>query len=239
MPLFKDKNALFIHIPKTGGTSISNMFGLDLDKRAEIIKQDLRKEFLIDGCQCVIPGDERHIRQIIDHMTPSELIQFGLLKENDFKKYFKFCFVRNPWDKIISAYFFGGSEHFKHSNFKEWLLYVKKIVDEEEQNGFTLILDKKCNLHIECLYRPQYFYTHYNNEIVMDFIGKFENYEEDVKKVFDTLNLPIDTILHKKKSIHKHYSTYYDDETIKIVADIYSKDIELFGYSFNNQYIKR
>ena len=77
------------------------------------------------------------------------------------------------------------------------------------------------------------FYLYYNDNIVIDFIGKFENYEKDFISLFEKLNLEIDVVPHKKASKHKHYSTFYDDEAIKIVADMYKKDIELFSYKFD------
>ena len=65
----------------------------------------------------------------------------------------------------------------------------------------------------------------------LDFIGKFENYDKDVKFICDNLNISFKHV-HLNKSTHNHYSTYYDQESIDLVAKIYKKDIEILGYDY-------
>jgi len=66
----------------------------------------------------------------------------------------------------------------------------------------------------------------------MDVVGRFESFETDVRQVLVKLNIPCDTLPHEKKGKRDHYARYYDQESREMVAHIYAKDIELFGYSF-------
>ena len=133
------------------------------------------------------------------------------LGENIWNEYFKFTFVRNPFEKIVSQYHYNRVKFgFKDSTFKE---YVKAWSEGQKISTFPQLnlfyLDEK-----------------------LDFIGRFKNLQEDFNIVCDKIGIPKQKLPHKNKSKHKHYTEYYDDETLQIVAEKYAKDIERFGYKF-------
>jgi len=136
--------------------------------------------------------------------------------------YFSFCFVRNPWSRTVSRWHYtqkiASSEDtpygdecrqqlLKCKTFKDYILYTNTCI----QSRF--VLDK-----------------HGNN--IVDFIGKFENLQQDFNKICDKIGIPKHQLSHKNATKHKHYTEYYDDETRQIVAEKYAKDIEMFGYEF-------
>ncbi|NDB30230.1 hypothetical protein EB155_09620, partial [archaeon] len=130
----------------------------------------------------------------------------------------KFTFVRNPWDKIVSQYHYNRHKFgFKDSTFKE---YVKAWDSGKQISTFSSL-----NLH-------------YIDE-ELDFIGRFETLQQDFNIVCDNIGIPRQQLPHENKSKHKHYTEYYDDETKQIVAEKYARDIEYFGYKFEDKYIHK
>ena len=177
---------VFIHVPKTGGVSISNVLE--------------------------IPRKYQGHTRLKDH-------------KNHPDDYFKFCFVRNPWDRFVSCYFYF-KEYGRGDNLDR---HNGEIVNsfssfDEFVRSFSVENNKFRGLH----FHDQ---IHFFDEKI-NFVGKFENLQEDFNFVCEKINVPCQKLPHKNKSNHNHYTDYYNDETRKLVGKIYSNDIEAFGYKF-------
>ena len=189
---------IFIHIPRTAGTSI---------------EMSIRSDWTFYKFQ-----DEKHILA----STAKHLYS------NYWNDYFKFSFVRNPWDRMLSM--------SKHGEFYGSVVEDGKInVNEYMQRFPNVEIDHRSKSKDENI-KPieNAVYLNILNE-ELDYIGRFENLQEDFNKVCSIINCKT-KLLHKQvnNKKHKHYTEYYDDETRQIVAEIYAKDIELFGYEFGN-----
>ena len=66
----------------------------------------------------------------------------------------------------------------------------------------------------------------------IDFLGRFESFEEDFARVCRRLGLPSDEVPHRNRSEHAPYRSYYDDKTVERVGNFYERDVRLFGYRF-------
>lgn len=154
------------------------------------------------------------------------IFQYRLIfSPQEFDKYFKFTFVRNPWDRVASAFFYHR-ERWPSSifaSFPDLNSFVHEWLDEE-------------NIATVSAFRPQHtFICGTNNNIELDFIGYFENIEEDFNKVTQKLGIDCRLKTTNKTNIKKRdYRTYFDEKSIQIVAELYQKDILLLGYDFDN-----
>ena len=159
-----------------------------------------------------------------------------------YSNYFKFCFVRNPWGRLVSLY---RDKILNEANGNDTFFTMRPGVANclAEFEGFKAgmsfesftqaidsISDAKANRH----FRSQYtFVIDQVGNLVVDFIGRFENLQEDYKKMCKMVGLPEMAIPHLKGSGSKDYYRFYNEETKQIVAKRYKKDIEIFGYSFD------
>jgi len=165
----------------------------------------------------------------IDHNTRNP--NYKYLKDYSFPKdRFIFCFVRNPWDRIVSSYFF--LKHGGHVDFPE-----DKIDFNFYFGSFSsfkdILLNWSDSFYNQIHFKPQYQWICDDAENMMpDYIGRFENFQESLDVICDQIGSSRTTLPHENKSRHKHYTEYYDDETREIVAEKYAKDIEYFGYEF-------
>lgn len=145
-------------------------------------------------------------------------IKASKYSKSDRQNAFVFSFARNPYDRLVSSFFYlkEGGMHEKDKAYGESLPNTfKKFVNSD----FDLTW-----MH----FRPMMSWL----DRKIDFIGRFENLQEDFNIVCDKIGIPQQQIPHNNKSNHKHYTEYYDDETRQIVAEKYAKDIEYFGYKF-------
>ena len=144
---------------------------------------------------------------------------------------FKFGFVRNPWDWVISWYFYATDEFERpvrdHMSLKTWLYK-----------------DNNCNEAwipetVRCCYQPlvpQYkFLCDAQGDLVMDFVGRFESLQHDFDRVCEKIGIPkfkLDFKNRTQRSIS--YEDYYDSETRDLVSNLFEKDIDLFKYTFGD-----
>ena len=74
-----------------------------------------------------------------------------------------------------------------------------------------------------------------NGQVLVDKIVKAENIEEDLRDVFRNLKLPFSPIPYVNRTVHKHYSEYYDEETMEVVKKEFQSDIIVGNYQFENK----
>jgi hypothetical protein len=139
------------------------------------------------------------------------------------ESYFKFSFVRNPWDKAVSSFFYmrqlglrrEQSYAHKFSNFSDWIKYHDKHFNKSFKwymsPQIDELVDKKGN-------------------IVVDFIGRFENFEKDFDFIKSKTGFP-NNLPHVNKSSHLPWQYYYTSETFEIVKKMSQKDIKAFYYN--------
>lgn len=148
---------------------------------------------------------ERKVNKYFNHMSAKNILKH--LGEDIFKSYFKFCAVRNPFDKMVSLYFYLG---------------------ENEKISFKEFCKKENCRNIE-RYKI-------NDKLVCDFYIRYENLNEDIKKVCKILNIEYKKeLLGSYKSEcreERDYRKFYDEETKKIVYEKHKEEFELFGYKF-------
>ena len=163
------------------------------------------------------------------HMGIKELINY--YPDLEINKFYKFAFVRNPWERFVSLYLDmclnrnGNKKIMNYSllkNKKETIFYKTKNFKEFAKSF------ESSNWIKETHFKNQYDFLNIKDEICMDFIGRFENLKEDWKKIKNDIGLNyLGEIGHQRKSnlnLSK-YKEFYDNETIDIVSRIYKKDI--------------
>lgn len=207
---FVERKSIFVHIPKAAGISIVR----------SLFPETAGSDYLGPG-----------------HATMTDYRLW--LRPSELADFFKFTFVRNPWDRAYSAYRFlkkGGinsrDRAWARANLAAYPDFDSFVKGWMRPKG---VLDA---LH----FRPQYLFLTlpFSQKPRMDFVGYFENLEEDYRHVRSRV-LGDDSeagLIHANSSgagASPSYRAVYSDEARRIVAEVYRKDIELFGYTFDGR----
>lgn len=177
------------------------------------------------------------------HATSESLINdHGV---NFWNKYYSFSIVRNPWNRMVSEYFWqkeNGTSDTKISwgnstiDFKSFLkMAVKSPTNHRAFKHSDSFNTWYPELEIRCghLNDQSSFIFDKNNRLLVNEFIKLENIKHDFPKILQKIGLPPHDLPHKNQSKRKKYTEYYDQESINLVADRYHRDIKNFNYKFD------
>ena len=212
MLISDDPPFLFIHVDKAAGTSIQAALRPYAKART---RSRLRKRLvMLGGMNRLLKTD--HLLEFPEHVT-ADVVQKCLPPES-YSRLFKFAFVRNPWDRMVSKYahLLRREQHPRHERVKAMYDFTE-FLEWELKRAEALQSSYVCDAQ---------------GRFIVDFVGYFERLPEHFARVCQHLNLQ-PALENRNTSSHKDYRTYYTPETRDLVAKHFQRDIELFGYGFD------
>jgi len=237
--------AIYIHLPKCGGTFINsalqkyyNFTSIQLPHENheqfipfhndEFVKDTLPKsdsEFGLGFPWAITEGG------ILQYTSSSEIFNYTMeMTQDKWKNYKKFTIVRNPYDKFISAWNFIN-KCLKHKRNQVPPLSLHEYINKSKEELYKF--DQVAYSHSHITQYQHLLDT--NNEFHIDYIGNFENLNEDFCDIL--LKIGVDKIKHEKyikentklnSTEHSFYIDYYDDNILKKINEIVQKDFEVF-----------
>lgn len=169
----------------------------------------LRKYNIIDIGTLILRGKKNHM--FFNHITAGQAKAH--LDQKIWDSYFKFCFERNPWDKVISLYFWRYRSRRRPS--------ITKFVESE-----TPMILKRRGFEIYTI----------EGQVAVDKIFRYENLAEELETIRKQLGIPEQILLpHAKSQFRKEkqsYRDYFGEQEQARVADLFGEEINLMGYEF-------
>jgi len=213
MPLSRALKCIFIHVPRTGGTSIESALNILGDWRNENLN------LMFGYIQSVRIKQIVGISAFLQHLTAAEL---RAIIPNEFGEYFRFAFVRNPWERMVSIYA-RMDPHMVEQAKRSGVDPTSMVFDDfaEWAREFK---------HVHLLPQSDFLFDDMGNSLV-DFTGRYERLAEDFAFISGKLGLSIE-LSRQNKTSHAPYREYYTAKARKIVEDMYEQDIQRFNYKF-------
>jgi len=209
---------LFVHIAKTGGTSV----------RAALSPYRWRDPAYYPMWLCSKISRMTGHRIGVKFPRHAKVIAAQeMLPREYFNDLFKFVFVRNPWDLQISSF---------HHIRRERPQLLQGMTDFSEFLRWKLDPSRPWQYHVDTSIEKQSDYVvDLDGKVIVDYIGRYENLQNDFNHICNSIGIATFDLPHKRKAIDRQdYRQYYTDETHAMVADYFRRDIELFGYQFDD-----
>lgn len=147
-------------------------------------------------------------------------VSFQQLRENlpaqTWSSYFKFGFVRNPFDRFVSTCFFLNRRNPGFTGRE--VGFMRQAIGKERFRQRILAM-------------PQYrLLTDERDTLMMDYVGRYETLQQSFDEICRRIGIAPAAPSRRNESRHRRYACYYDASLQQAVADWYRKDFELFGY---------
>lgn len=207
---------LFVHIAKTGGTSVrAALNGLRWKDPYYYLMFPAHKISSLTGHRLGMKFP-RHA-----HIIAAK----EMLPEPFFDSLFKFAFVRNPWDLQVSSFHHIKRERPDAMNgiedFNDFMRYKF-----DPQRPYQYHIDTSLSLQTDYL-------VDLHGNLLTDFLGRYEQLEEDFNQVVSRLNLPVKPLPHRRKATdRKDYRLYYQPDVVDLVGEHFATDVRLLEYRF-------
>jgi hypothetical protein len=210
-----NKKAIFIHIPKNGGSYISDILSKYYGFKNYYLQRPDHKQFCLGKDISVDKHENKVHGTLMYYKTSSYLNKIMNMNQLKWNTYFIFTFIRNPYDRIVSGW-----------------NYINK---------FNISFDKYIDINFKDnsynywhIFMPQSRHIIGNNgKININFIGKFENIEDDLTLILNKIGYHkrLHTVFKKNEKKHKNYQSYYiNNEVLNKVNTIIKEDLENFDY---------
>lgn len=231
MPVSRSLSCAFVHVRKTAGTSIVRVLE-SADPRLELNGVGMWDVL------CAHPKRVKLLRRLRDFYLVGSAVRYPqwhlpavivrtLVGRSEWEKLFTFAFVRNPWDLVVSAYHFekrytapahvrrdepDRAEVLRRCSDFDRFVRLYPLLEPADMTSMIVDEDGRC---------------------IVDFVGRFENLNDDFAAVCARLGLRANALPHENRSEDRRaYRTYYTDETRDIVSRYFVRDIERFGYEY-------
>lgn len=197
---------IFVAIPKTGTHSVRQAL------REHLGPQDLEQVGLFVQKRFPIP----QLAQLQHgHLSLAQVRPY--LRPEEFDGFFKFAFVRNPFDRFVS-----------------YCSFMTRQGGQFEADPKAVMRHFVANPpwpHI--LFQPQHsFVTDKGGKLLSDYVGRVEEMQQSYDEIAGRIGIATAPLEHVNSSKRRDYREYYDDDLVDGVAKLYAKDLELFDYQF-------
>ncbi|WP_170666333.1 sulfotransferase family 2 domain-containing protein [Ruegeria profundi] len=215
MIISRGRRYVFVHMPKTGGTSLA----LALEQRA--MKDDILLGDTPKALKRRRRAKELTARgRLHKHATLADID--GVLPEGELEAMFAFTLVRNPWDRMVSYYHWLRSQSFAHEavtlsqqlEFEPFVLHpnIRRSFQDHPARRYMTRADgvEQCQLFL-----------------------RLEQFEQDAQPLFRHLEFEVELPHINPSERQADYRAYYSDRSAQSVAESCAEDIERFGYAFD------
>ena len=230
--IVRSKKCIFVHIPKVAGQSIETVL-----RAAASASGSVEEDFGLRKRRRGEAGPER-----LAHLTGIEYRDLGYVSREEFQTFFKFAFVRNPWDRAYSIY-----RHFGLEDYVGYEYFLRHILCKGLRRKQYWFVRPQCDFVLDA-----------NGEVCVDFLGRFETLDKDFAHAADVLGLNESRLPHvnrgssrakfKKLRALKRYpmvlshareivrtalgrvTPRISPEALAIIDELYKCDIEQFDY---------
>lgn len=218
--IFPESGIIYVHIPKTGGTSIRKLL-VNL-KNNDVLDSDKKKYYYSEELK------RRKISSI--HGKARDYLEF--IEQDLWSKSLKFASVRNPWDLMVSSYHWWLQNGNKFDRLKNMYLDISKMNFEE-----YLKSSYGANMINECVGNIEDWFLDKDKNLILDGLVRLEHFENDFlkliqksnKKIYNFSDLPKENVTKRKE-----YQFYYNNHTSLLIEERFKFLIDYCGYKYDD-----